>query len=125
MARERPNPILLGERELDLMQALWRAGSGTVAEVQAQLPQLAYTTVQTMLNRLEAKGYLRRDREGRAYRYRALVDRPAARQSAVRRVLRRFFEGSPEALAAHLVESGMKPRELARIGQLIRERRKR
>jgi BlaI family penicillinase repressor len=125
MTRGQPNPTLLGERELDLMQALWRAGSGTVAEVQARIPELAYTTVQTMLNRLQAKGYLRRDREGRAYRYRPLVKRPAAQQGAVRRVLRRFFDGSSEALAVHLVESGMETEELDRLGRLIRERRKR
>ena len=129
MATAKPDPTLLGERELDLMQALWRLDGGTVTDVHSALrhidPPLAYTTVQTMLNRLEAKGYVRREREGRAYRYITLVQKPAAQQSAVRRVLKRFFDGSTSALAAHLVESGLDDRDLDEIGRLIRDQRKR
>lgn len=129
MAVANPDPTLLGERELDLMQSLWRLGGGTVSDVHAALrhidPPLAYTTVQTMLNRLEAKGYVRREREGRAYRYVPLVERPAAQRSAVRRVLKRFFDGSSAALAAHLVESGLGDRDLDQISSLIRDQRKR
>jgi BlaI family penicillinase repressor len=129
MRTAKPDPTLLGERELDLMQALWRLDDGTVSDVHAALrhidPPLAYTTVQTMLNRLEAKGYVRREREGRAFRYVPLVQQPAAQQSAVRRILKRFFDGSTAALAAHLVESGLDDRDLDQISRLIQDQRKR
>jgi BlaI family transcriptional regulator, penicillinase repressor len=69
----------LGDRELDVMTTLWRTGSGTVAEVQAALgTRLAYTTVLTILRNLEAKGFLRREEEGRGHRYFPRVKQRAA-----------------------------------------------
>src|SRR5260370_10774295 len=71
--------VAFTERELDVMEALWNLGSGTVAEVRARLPdQLAYTTVLTVLRTLERKGYVGHTGEGRAHRYRPLVKRAAA-----------------------------------------------
>jgi predicted transcriptional regulator len=83
---------------------------------------VAYTTVQTMLNRLEAKGLLRRDRRGRAHLYRPVMKEPAAATVAVRRVIDRFFGGDPAQLATHLVEGAVAPRDLDRIQALIEER---
>lgn len=118
----------LGERELDIMQALWERGEGTVADVHQALAAMgrtvAYTTVQTMLNRLEAKGLLRRDRRGRAHHYRPVMKEPAAASVAVRRVIDRFFGGDPAQLATHLVEGSVDSRDLDRIQAFIDQRRR-
>ena len=117
----------LGDRELDIMKALWDSGGGTVAEVHELLVErrgnVAYTTVQTMLNRLEEKGHVRREKVGRAYTYKPVMKEPAAAKVAVRRVIDRFFGGDPAALATHLVEGTVSERDLARIEALIASRR--
>src|SRR5580692_6422228 len=90
--------------ELEIMQVLWQAGPSTVHEVRPQLKaQLAYNTVQTMLNVLLRKGKVKRVQEGRAFRYRAAVDRKRASGSAVQDMVARMFGGSPEALLLAMV----------------------
>lgn len=119
--------VKLGDRELDIMKALWDSGGGTVAEVHELLVErrgsVAYTTVQTMLNRLEEKGHVRREKVGRAYTYKPVMKEPAAAKVAVRRVIDRFFGGDPAALATHLVQGSVSERDLARIEELIASRR--
>lgn len=120
--------VVLGERELDIMDVLWERGPSTVGEVHQALVaaglDLAYNTVQTMLNRLDAKGIVGRDASDRAHRYRPLMKRRAAVGSAIRRLTRRFFDGSAEGLAARLVESDLDAAELERMQRLIDELRK-
>jgi predicted transcriptional regulator len=126
MRGERPR---LGERELDIMRALWRLGRGTVSEVQEALAaeghEVAYTTVQTMLNRLEAKGQVARDTSGKAHRYRPRLKEPTATGSAIRALVDRFFGGSTEALATHLVERDLDAETLDRLQSAIDEHRRR
>ena len=123
--REQPR---LGARELDIMNALWELGQASVSEVREKLSErgveVAYTTIQTMLNRLETKGHVTRQLDGRAYRYRPQLRRPAATGEAVRTLIDGFFSGSAEALAMHLVNRGLSKRELERIMDLIEQRRK-
>ena len=119
----------LGEREMDLLEALWERGPSTAAEVQERLRargvELAYNTVQTMLVRLFEKEIVRRTLEGRAYRYEAAARQESIARGAVQKIAARFFGGSPAKLAAHLVESGLKPEDLDRLETLIEaERRK-
>jgi BlaI family penicillinase repressor len=113
----------LGERELDILQALWRLGQATVAEVNQELlnkgHEIAYTTVQTMLNRLEAKGRVARNASDRAHRYRPLFKEPAAVTVAIKRIADRFFGGSVEELATHLVEKNLTPKQLDRVRTMI------
>jgi predicted transcriptional regulator len=113
----------LGERELDIMQALWRLGTASVAEAHAMVVadggEVAYTTVQTMLNRLEAKGLVARDAKERTHRYRPLLEQPTVVRGAIQTLARRFFEGSREALAIHLVESGLTREQVARIRAIL------
>jgi predicted transcriptional regulator len=113
----------LGERELDIMQALWRMGPATVADVQNDLhgqhKRVAYTTIQTMLNRLEAKKLVTRDATDRVHRYRALLKQPKVVDRALKRLMRRFFEGSAEALVTRLVEKDLNEEQLERIQSLI------
>jgi BlaI family transcriptional regulator, penicillinase repressor len=116
-------------RELDIMQALWSCrGEASAAEIHEAMgaggSSLAFTTVQTMLNRLVAKGQVRRRMEGRAYRYVAAVKAPAAARLALQAVVDRFFSGSAADLAAHLVEEEMSDEDLRRVDELLKQRRK-
>ena len=113
--------IVLYERELEVMEVLWEQGSATVAEVRDALAdEMAYTTVLTVLRRLEEKGYVGHDEEGRAHRYRPLVERVQARESALERLTRKLFQGSPELLLTHLVsQKKLSEAELRRLRLLI------
>lgn len=106
------------------MAVLWERGPSTVAEVRDALADdPAYTTVLTLLRILEEKGHVARRPEGRAHRYRAITEREEAGESAVRRVLRQFFGGSPELLLAQLVSDRDLSREaLERLRSTLDER---
>ena len=109
------------DRELDVMGVLWEHGPATVAEVQQRLADaLAYTTVLTILRTLEEKGHVGHVEAGRAYRYHAQVDREAAGESAVRRLVRKVFKGSPELLLTQLVaDRKLSGAQLERMRQLL------
>lgn len=109
------------DRELDVMAVLWELGSATVREVQERLePDLAYTTVLTILRTLEAKGHVSHDVEGRAHRYFPLVGRDEAGTTALRRILNKVFSGSPEALLTQLVsDQKLSEEDLRRLRELL------
>lgn len=111
-------------RELDVMSILWDLGSATVAEVRERMPDpLAYTTVLSLMQTLEEKGYARHEEEGRAYRYFPLIDWREAGRGELRRILRKVFKGSPELLLVQLVtDRGLEEDELRRIRDLLDER---
>jgi predicted transcriptional regulator len=121
----RPKSPTLTEAELRLMQILWDHGSGTVGEVASALPGklgLAYNTVLTTLRILEAKGYVKRKKQGRAHLYSPVVDRTSARRSALRHVVARFFEDSPELLVLNLLDDEkVDAGELKRLKAAIRD----
>jgi|SRR3989440_4150269 len=121
---ETPVPIAFTDRELDVMSVLWDAGSATVAQVRERLSDdLAYTTVLTVLRTLEQKGYVRHTGEGRAHRYRPLVKRAAAGRSALRRLVDKVFDGSPELLLTQLVyDRNLGDEELRRLRKLLADR---
>jgi predicted transcriptional regulator len=107
--------------ELEIMQVLWDVGPCTVAEVQPRLKaDLAYTTVQTMLNVLLRKNKVKRVQEGRAYRYRPAVSRERASGSALSDLVKRMFGGSSEALLMAMVDTRqITAEELARVAQRL------
>ena len=113
----------LSDRELDIMDALWERGWSTVADVHQALRNrghdLAYTTVQTMLNRLQVKGQLVRNASSKTHRYRPVLKKRAATTAAVRRLTDRFFQGSAEALVTHLVARNLDEKELDRLEAFI------
>jgi predicted transcriptional regulator len=95
--------------ELEIMNVVWSIGMASVREIQEKLPEKrrpAYTTVQTIMNRLEEKGAVRRVKKiGNAYIFEAAVTRGAAH----RRLIDDFFDlfgGSVQPVMAHLVETG-------------------
>ena len=118
----------LGQRELDIMQSLWRLTDGTVADVHAELRsrgiEVAYTTVQTMLNRMERKGLVARELSDRAHRYRAVLRERMAIGGAIRSISGRFFRGSREALAIHLIETNLTSEQLDRLQRALDRRRR-
>lgn len=124
--RSEKDPVVLTGREMDVMNVLWRLGSGTVSEVRKGLSdELAYTTVLTILRTLEKKGHLRHEEEGRAHRYVPMVQKEEAQEGAVSRVTRKLFSGSPELLMAHLLkEKGLTEEQLRRLRALVDERLK-
>jgi len=91
------------------MHSLWGLGSGSVREIQEQLPakkRPAYTTVQTMIYRLEEKGAVRRVKKiGNAHVFEPMVTRKSAHHRLITELLD-FFGGSARPLMAHLVEAG-------------------
>ena len=99
--------MILGGRELDVMNVLWDRTSATVAEVLEELPDdLAYTTVLTMLRRLEKKGAVGHEAEGKAHRYIPLIPREAAQDTALGRLTRTLFHDSPQLLMNRLLNRG-------------------
>ncbi|HQR37089.1 MAG TPA: BlaI/MecI/CopY family transcriptional regulator [Blastocatellia bacterium] len=105
----RTNGIKMTRFELELMEALWTLGPASVREIQEYLPEEdrpAYTTVQTMVYRLEEKGALRRVKKiGNAHVFEPAITRAAAQRRVLDEVLD-VFGGSARPLMAHLVESG-------------------
>jgi predicted transcriptional regulator len=124
----RKKPTHLTEAELRIMKVVWQKGRATVAEVAAALSAdlgLAYNTVLTTMRILESKGYLRhaKAKDARAFVYRPVVGRLEATRNAVRHLLRRFFEDSPEALVLNLLgDETLGADELKKVRKLLRER---
>jgi predicted transcriptional regulator len=113
----------LTKLELQIMQVIWRQGASNVSAVQAGLEQqLAYTTVQTMLNILQRKGKLKRKLNGRAYEYSATVTEARASGHAVRDLVDRMFGGSSEELVMSLIKSRqIDAKKIAELSKRIEE----
>jgi len=111
--------VSLTKLELQIMQVVWRLGTCNVSAVQDGLEQeLAYTTVQTMLNILHRKGKLRRKLRGRAYEYSAAVTEANASGHALRDLIDRMFGGSSEELVMSLIKT--RQIDAKRIAELTR-----
>lgn len=107
------------------MTVLWETGPANVQTVQGKLQgrDLAYTTVQTMLNVLHRKGKVNRELQDRAYLYRPLLSRQKAVSQAVGDVLDRFFNGSADSLVLSLLKARkLTPEKLAKIQKLVEEK---
>jgi predicted transcriptional regulator len=113
----------LTEAELPIMDALWQKRSATVGEIAETLAKdkpLAYNTVLTLMRILERKGYVRHTKDGRAFVYQPVVERGEASRTAVRHLISRFFNDSPELLMLNLLrDETIDERELERLRRLI------
>jgi len=118
----------LGDLQLKIMKVLWERRAATVAEVHQALggdARLAYTTVATMLRKMEARGLVQHDAEGRRFIYRAAVRPEAVTRSMAGDVLERLFEGRLADLLSHLLATREVSRaELLELERLIAERKK-
>lgn len=113
--------------ELEMLEALWKLGRGSIREIQESLPAATrpeYTTVQTIIYRLEEKRAVRRTKKiGNAHVFEPLVSRQSAIGSLIDDFLG-YFGGSHEPLLAHLVDSGrVSSAELKEMEKLLRTRR--
>lgn len=115
----------LTDAETRLMRVLWDRKEATVAEVHESLlsgQSVTYSTVQTLLRILEAKGYVAHTKQGRAFCYRPLLDRVQARRRALSHLTARLFDNSPSLLVSNLLEDErMDPNELQRLKKLIQD----
>ncbi|UCC74052.1 MAG: BlaI/MecI/CopY family transcriptional regulator [Gemmatimonadota bacterium] len=118
----------LSRRERQIMDILYRRGRATVAEVLEELlDPPSYSAVRALLRVLEAKGHAEHEEEGPRYVYKPTVPRAEARESAMRRLVRTFFDGSTEeAVAAFLDMSAadLSDEELERLAELIEAARR-
>ena len=115
---DREADVALSELQIVLMRVLWRNGESSVSDVAAALADergLKYTTVATLLSRLEKRGVVKKRREGRQLVYRAMVSEPQVRRSMVADLIGSLFGGDARELVAHLVsESDIAPGDLDR-----------
>ena len=111
--------------ELEIMHVLWETGAANVQTVQQKLKRdLAYTTVQTMLNILHKKGKAKRTLKDRAYFYKPAVSRKQVVSKHVADIVDRLFGGSAESLVMSLVEtSQLTPETLRRLHEMLEEKR--
>jgi BlaI family transcriptional regulator, penicillinase repressor len=109
--------------ELEIMHVLWEAGPANVQTVQQRLQrELAYTTVQTMLNILHRKGKVKRTLQNRAYLYKPVVSRSQITRHHITDIVDRLFGGSAESLVMSLIETKqLTPKKLAQLQKLIEE----
>jgi len=109
--------------ELEIMQVLWETGAANVQTVQQRLKrELAYTTVQTMLNILHRKGKVKRALKDRAYFYRPAVSRRQVVRHAVNDLVEHLFGGSVESLVMSLVETRhLTPEKVDRLNTLLKQ----
>jgi BlaI family transcriptional regulator, penicillinase repressor len=118
----------LTDLENEVMQVVWNAGPcpvEAVHEVVSRRRRLKETSVRTVLRRLEQKGYLAHEEQGRAYVYRAAEPARSLAARAVRQIIDRFCRGSVEELVSGMVEAKvLSNRELDRLERLVRDRRK-
>jgi predicted transcriptional regulator len=118
----------LGDLQLRIMKVLWAHEEATVGDVLAALgpnADLAYTTIATMLRKMEARGLVKHRAEGRTFVYRAVVAAGEVSRGMVDHVVDRMFEGSLADVVSHLLTTREVSREeLRELERLIAERKK-
>jgi predicted transcriptional regulator len=99
----------LGDAELEVLKTLWDTGPGTVRQVMSRLHErgrkVAYTTVLTVLTRLEQKGYVASDKSELAYVYTPKVSRERVAGSRLKAMVQQLYDGAAAPLVLHLMES--------------------
>jgi predicted transcriptional regulator len=118
----------LGELQAAVMNVVWELGEATVGQVREKLAEekeLAYTTVLSVLQKLEKAGWLKHRSDGRSYIYLPRKSRGDAGRSAVRQFTERMFGGDPLALFEHLLDDDrLTAAELTELRKMIERRRK-
>ena len=114
--------------ETEILRLVWELNQATVQQIRDQLPSdrsLAYNTVQTLLCRLEQKGYLKHHLKGRAHVFSALVKPQEVIKTTVRDFLGRLFGGDPKPLVQFLAEDGkLDEEDIKRLREMIKKKKK-
>jgi predicted transcriptional regulator len=116
----------LSRRERQIMDVIYRRGRATAAEVLDDIPDPpSYSAVRAMLRLLEEKGHVRHEQDGPRYVFLPIVNRDRARKSALKHVVRTFFDGSAtDAVAALLdAEAKLTDTDLDRLSAMIEHAR--
>lgn len=120
-------PRQLSRRERQIMDAIYKLGTATAADVHQLLPdQPSYSTVRAQLRVLEEKGFVKHEEQGPRYLYRPTTPRDKARRSALQHLIDTFFGGSAEEVVATLLDSRsarLTDEELERLSHLIEKAR--
>ena len=117
----------LSRRERQIMDSIYRRGRATAAEVLEDIPDPpSYSAVRAMLRLLEEKGHLRHEQDGPRYVFLPTVARDRARRSALKHVVRTFFDGSATDAVAALLDGdrSLSHSELDRLAEMIEQARK-
>jgi predicted transcriptional regulator len=119
-------PEQLSRRERQIMDVIYARGQATAAEVAAALPDPpSYSAVRALLRILEQKGHLRHEEDGPRYVFLPTVSRDRARKSALRSLVRTFFDGSPAQAAAALIDQAdLSDDDVARLTAMIDKAKK-
>ncbi len=121
-----PGEIRLGKLELEIMKVVWEREQATVRDVSEGLPsrhQRAYSTILTMMRKIEGKGYLVHEARDRTYVYRATITRNQVRRSFLADLVERVFDGSAQLVVSGLMDvRSLNRKELAEIRRLIGEK---
>ena len=119
-------PDQLSRRERQIMDIVYAHGQATAAEVTAALPDPpSYSAVRALLRILEEKGHLRHQQDGPRYVFLPVVSRDRARRSALRNLVRTFFDGSPAQAAAALIDQAeLSDDDFKRLAAVIDKARK-
>lgn len=117
------NPVHLSQTQLDLMRVLWREGEADTGTVCNGLKKtLAYTTVATLLKRLEKRGLLEARSEDRKFIFKPLVSEEEVMTSMVASLVGTLFKGDSSALVSHLLkEDDINKDDLAKITKMIKK----
>ena len=95
------------DKEIEIMQVIWKMGEATVKQIQEQLPgRRHYNSVLTIVRVLERKGHLVHREEGRTFIYHAKESQERARRKVLSHLVKQVFGGSASSLVLHLVETG-------------------
>ena len=117
----------LSRRERQIMDVIFQLGEATVGDVLDRLPDPpSYSSIRTIIRKIEAKGLLTHRQDGKRYVYRAKQSRDTASRSALQRLMDVFFGGSaPDTVAAILdaTANDLEPSDLDRIEQIIEQAR--
>lgn len=120
-----PDKDTLSRRERQIMDVLYRLGSATAAEVQHNIPDApGYSAVRALLRILVDKGHIRHSYDGPRYVYAPIVSRPVAQKSALKQLVKTFFDGSTSnAVAALLDMSGkdLSDGELEKLAKIVEQ----
>jgi BlaI family penicillinase repressor len=118
----------IGKLQLAILEVLWRHPGATVQTVQSRVRSarpLAYTTIATMLKKMEARGLVTHEQDGRFFKYRAAVTREELSSGVVQDVLGALFAGSLPSLVSHLLtQDQVSRKDLDALEALIAEKKR-
>jgi len=122
----RPSQPGLTENELEVIKLLWVSAPLTVAQIRSKLikkPLPAYTSLLTLMQSMEKKGYVKHQSNGKAYHYFPILKRERFLTNEIKRIATRLFDGSPGTLVLNLVDGEhLTPKEITSLKKLLEEK---